>query len=752
MVHAPPKSACERQPRSDRGEAMATQWYLNKAGEQFGPFTSQQIKELASNGKLSPTDKVRRQDMKGWTEASKVSGLFPTEPLTASLIPPSVPVPVEAKPGRRNVTRIALGLASALVVMIVGAILSGVGGRDSTGDRHASDEAIPARQITASLPPEISSAETPPAHPLSKMSTLLAQEKGAYSKPEVFFSPEGSFVLALYDDDPQQDVRLWQVATGEQYLAKAPDCDYFSYPAAFSPDDASVACIDGEFLRVWNLGTSPASLTQSIHLPESLLTKDRSSWNGLRWSQDDTILLQSRSDYTPDVCVHVFQRADKHFNAIEPGHAVKKGNRHGESKYAHADGSVSPDGRHEVVALEPFEIGHVAVVSIDLASGAELAPITFDGQRFLWVHFPSPSPVPTSTSWPKHDRYSCLAFSPNGELLLVATQNLEHEPTFSILKASTWEKVGALDTSGLQYARAPEWARLRLCAFSSDGTQLAGLAVSVSKTSRGEVARRVALIFDMETGQRVQQIDLGEGFLLDQNVRDKRRSHEVVKFIEDGQALVVAALSEEWNEAKNRVEAVWIVGCWELGSGQQRFSVSGFVPEIQGSLALSPDGMLLITDMMVWDIPRLRGLWDHLAQGDELWQAGNHEEAFTHYCSVLGDDASWQLEDDLPRLWSRCLDVYAERGNVETAGGLTAYLQQRQIALAPETPQGKAFVRDFLAKQADREKLESEAKQQRLAEIRAKNKKRLAGRRLSKREFIEVMKEVMDARRLRDCR
>jgi hypothetical protein len=51
--------------------------YLIKSSDQIsGPFTSKQLRELASSGKLSPDDQIREESDSKWRPASKFKGLF----------------------------------------------------------------------------------------------------------------------------------------------------------------------------------------------------------------------------------------------------------------------------------------------------------------------------------------------------------------------------------------------------------------------------------------------------------------------------------------------------------------------------------------------------------------------------------------------------------------------------------------------------------------------------------------------------
>src|SRR5271166_5279117 len=54
---------------------MSSEWYLMAEGVVKGPVTAKQLRGLAEAGKLSPMDRVRRNDGQ-WVEASRVKGLF----------------------------------------------------------------------------------------------------------------------------------------------------------------------------------------------------------------------------------------------------------------------------------------------------------------------------------------------------------------------------------------------------------------------------------------------------------------------------------------------------------------------------------------------------------------------------------------------------------------------------------------------------------------------------------------------------
>ena len=77
---------------------MATQWYVQQDGQDSGPMTSRELKELAVSGRLRPTDRVRKEGMEKWVSAGNVKGLLPARGAAAPAAQGSPPVPAEAVP------------------------------------------------------------------------------------------------------------------------------------------------------------------------------------------------------------------------------------------------------------------------------------------------------------------------------------------------------------------------------------------------------------------------------------------------------------------------------------------------------------------------------------------------------------------------------------------------------------------------------------------------------------------------------
>lgn len=72
---------------------MSAQWYYTNNGQQKGPVTDVELKQLAVSGNLIPTDQVWKDGMSAWTNAVNLKGLFQQTPPLASkaTLPPPMP-------------------------------------------------------------------------------------------------------------------------------------------------------------------------------------------------------------------------------------------------------------------------------------------------------------------------------------------------------------------------------------------------------------------------------------------------------------------------------------------------------------------------------------------------------------------------------------------------------------------------------------------------------------------------------------
>jgi len=85
---------------------MADQWYVGKGGKKHGPFTNDQLKKLAADGKIDRTDLLWKEGMEKWVPCSSAKGLFSAvaaAPLSPSPPPPAFDNPLAA-PDSNNPT------------------------------------------------------------------------------------------------------------------------------------------------------------------------------------------------------------------------------------------------------------------------------------------------------------------------------------------------------------------------------------------------------------------------------------------------------------------------------------------------------------------------------------------------------------------------------------------------------------------------------------------------------------------------
>jgi hypothetical protein len=62
---------------------VANEWYIARAGQRLGPYSSSQLREFAQGGQLQPTDLIWKQGMTKWKAANKAKGLFQPPPVPA---------------------------------------------------------------------------------------------------------------------------------------------------------------------------------------------------------------------------------------------------------------------------------------------------------------------------------------------------------------------------------------------------------------------------------------------------------------------------------------------------------------------------------------------------------------------------------------------------------------------------------------------------------------------------------------------
>lgn len=78
---------------------MGGMYHVGRNGQQTGPFSVEQLKEMAASGQLSPTDLVWKEGMAGWEPASTLPDVFaPAAPVASTPVAstPSYSLPATA--------------------------------------------------------------------------------------------------------------------------------------------------------------------------------------------------------------------------------------------------------------------------------------------------------------------------------------------------------------------------------------------------------------------------------------------------------------------------------------------------------------------------------------------------------------------------------------------------------------------------------------------------------------------------------
>lgn len=125
------------------------EWHVAIDGQEQGPVSGAQLRQMASSGRLSPTDLVWKEGMKDWVPASKVKGLFVSEnPYSAPASMDDGPPPLSGsgRAGQRVVyaafgTRFVAALLDGIITMvgsfIVGFVFGAVMAAGGTADLQA---------------------------------------------------------------------------------------------------------------------------------------------------------------------------------------------------------------------------------------------------------------------------------------------------------------------------------------------------------------------------------------------------------------------------------------------------------------------------------------------------------------------------------------------------------------------------------------------------------------------------------------
>lgn len=119
---------------------MASQWFYQVMGEQNGPVSSEELRNLAQRGTVTPNTPVRKAPDGVWVPAERVNGLFaisgktppPPPPVEATVQPVSHTAAVEAEDsGLTTTTKVVMGACGAVCIVLLGFLVWFIAARDT---------------------------------------------------------------------------------------------------------------------------------------------------------------------------------------------------------------------------------------------------------------------------------------------------------------------------------------------------------------------------------------------------------------------------------------------------------------------------------------------------------------------------------------------------------------------------------------------------------------------------------------------
>ena len=184
---------------------MSNQWFYSKHGQQQGPVSSEQLKQLAASGQLQPSDLVWKDGIGQWAEARRINGLFPEQamrpPQLPSLIPPTPNIPPSATAAvvagqpftstkstvapapRRSIARqigrgVGIGVGSMVVLVVVVIVLCTIDARSHKQSLSSPTFSNPSPNATGTV---VTANDNLVARSASRLSTEASQSHTTHS-------------------------------------------------------------------------------------------------------------------------------------------------------------------------------------------------------------------------------------------------------------------------------------------------------------------------------------------------------------------------------------------------------------------------------------------------------------------------------------------------------------------------------------------------------------------------------------------
>ena len=415
--------------------------------------------------------------------------------------------------------------------------------------------------------PNAGEAPTPGGSP--DMASFTQKISGEIDGLEI--SPSGDTILIA-----GRRATLWTIPALKEILPGSQECDYFSTPAAFSPDGNFLACLDGELVRIWNIRTTPASLVNSIPSYRG----DNRSWTGLVWANDGTLISRnyeggfqfSRLDKTKGAVAVASVGKGSYGTYFPPGELDKRIHLglHGECTIG-TNIAFSPTGKFFVTEMQTMKASgdYPGVCLWAIPTGSQSGVIDFA--------LPSGEDVDRQT-------LGCKV-SPDGKILAATllygnSNSSRHRKTSSpSLPDTRMILLHHFDSQPSQiilcakdvHQGPPDIVDFRFVGFSPNGKVAATIAKTTIQTNSGTKEKQYVTLWDTVTGRKLQQIDdVGTG---------------KVVFLQDCRTFVTGGGVSSANQPQH-------VDFWDVDTGQRKKQItdngmSGFY--------LSADGRVLVT-------------------------------------------------------------------------------------------------------------------------------------------------------------
>jgi WD40 repeat protein len=382
--------------------------------------------------------------------------------------------------------------------------------------------------------------------------TTLAGGSSATITSSLRFSPDGKLLLAVGDNGNSKlwGTDDWKIIPADPKSRTGLQSGWFIKSGAFSPDSKLLACVEGEsfeFLKIWNLDSSPLSLAGQARMAG----RNNINWHDAIWTKNgDTLITRG-----PKGRLKCWGKKGSTgtVNVAVAGTSIIGDGRPKERHFGVNSVHCSPDGKLLATAFE---------------HGIQIWSIP-SGQEVRWIGRPQPE-----SQWVYH---SLCGFSPDGKMLAATLERNSSKETdykgvelIRLWDTSTWNEAGTLDganAGGINF---------KFRAFSPDSRLVMSTA--------GSTWNNTVAIWDAASGAKLQQF--------------KTTSIGNVVFGPDSTMLVTGGHDYLLN---NRL---YNVNIWNAQTGQLTTRISDLTIS---TVAVSPDGKWVATgcgenEIKLWNL------------------------------------------------------------------------------------------------------------------------------------------------------